>query len=448
VTPSVAAGSPSPGGRKSYSIRPGAASLDSTSGPHGPSPVNRTALRGMMPPMRSSLQLAIVGLSFFVTSSAAHTPRPADAIVDDVRRATVRYLDIARARADGFVQVSGMEARHGYHFMNVNASVLTAPEVVVGTLDLARPPMLLYVERDGLWQLAGVEYALPSPPVADPFPGAAWHRHESSCHYRDYREIAAPRAGDCPPRHPDSGEPYVLWHPGFAVAHVWAWIGNPDGPFAEENPALAAYGGTVHATPAHRHPRSATELAYSQVTHRVAGGILLLLAALIAWESRRPRPFPWSALSSPVWILFGLYLIPTSDPESWPWGPKRFVEIFTDPLVLQHKMLALVPITIGVASGLRSAGLLLRTRWTSLTAALAILSGFQLFAHFHDGHVHMDTIYLQHVAMGTTVVVLGIVLLIGRRAAGSTPRGEALLRWGWPGFLAVLALILFFYVEA
>jgi hypothetical protein len=60
----------------------------------------------------------------------------------------------------------------------------------------------------------------------------------------------------------------------------------------------------------------------------------------------------------------------------------------------------------------------------------------------------MDTIYLQHVAMGTTVVGLGIVLLIGRRAAGRTPRGEALLRWGWPGFLAVLALILFFYVEA
>jgi hypothetical protein len=398
--------------------------------------------------MRSSLVGAIAALIVAVTSSWAHTPRSADAIIDDVRRATVRYLDIARARADGFVQVSGMEARHGYHFMNVNASVLTAPEMVAGTLDLGRPPMLLYVERAGQWQLAGVEYALPSVPANNPLPGAAWHRHEASCHYRDYGELPAARAGDCPPRHPDTGEPYVLWHPGFAVAHVWAWMTNPDGPFAEENPALASYGGSVRADPGHRHPRSATELAYSQVTHRVAGAVLLLLAALIAWESRRPRPFPWSALSSAVWILFGLYLIPTSDPESWPWGPKRFVEIFSDPLVLQHKLLALVPIVIGVASGMRSAGLMPRARWTALIAILAVLSGLQLFAHFHDGRFHLDAIYLQHVAMGATVVALGVVLLVGRRAALRTPRGETVLRWAWPGFLAVLALLLFLYVEA
>ena len=136
----------------------------------------------------------------------------------------------------------------------------------------------------------------------------------------------------------------MLWHPAFAVVHVWAWIPSPDGPFSGENSALAPYGGAP-APSGHRHPRSEPELAYSQVTHRVAGGVLILVAVLTAWEAWRPRRFPWSALSSVVFILFGLYLIPTSDPESWPWGPGTFMEIFTDPLVLQHKLLALVPLS-------------------------------------------------------------------------------------------------------
>ncbi len=397
--------------------------------------------------MRLPVCLVIALLSALVTSGAAATSRSPDDILAEVRRATARYTDIARARDDGFLQMSGMEPRHGYHFMNIKSELLTATGVAVGTVDLARPPVLLYVERDGAWRLAGVEYAVPSRPAVNLFPGAEWHEHEASCHYRDYREVPARRAGECPVSHPRSGASFVLWHPAFAVVHVWAWIPNPAGPFAEENPALAAYGGTVSPDPGHRHPRSGTELAYSQVTHRVAGGVLLLLASVIALESWRPTRFPWSASSSVLWILFGLYLIPTSDPESWPWGPKRFVDIFSDSLVLQHKILALIPIAIGVIGGLRSAGLVARARWASLVAPLAAFGGAALFAHFHDGRLHLDVIYVQHVAMGTTAVGLGVVLFLAGRQARSTPRGQAVMRWAWPGLLAVLALVLLFYVE-
>jgi len=386
---------------------------------------------------------AILALMLAASSAFADGPRTADEVVAEVRRATEQYRDIARARADGFVQISGMEARHGYHFINVNSTVLIATGMAAGQLDLARPPMLLYVERESVWQLVGVEYALPSAPVPNPLPGSSWHWHEASCHYRDYRELPARRGRDCPPRHPESGEPFVLWHPAFAVAHVWAWHDNPDGPFAEENPALAAYGGAARPHPDHRAPRSAPELAYSQVTHRVAGSVLLLLASIIAWESWRRRPRPWSVASSVLWILFGLYLIPTSDPESWPAGPGRFVDIFTDSLVLQHKALAMVPIVFGVVGILRSAGVIERVRRTVLVPVLAVLAGASLFVHFHDGHFHVDAIYIQHAAMGATAVGAGIMLFVARR----TPRGEAVLRWAWPGFLALLGLILLIYVE-
>ena len=388
--------------------------------------------------------LFVLALLIVIAIPAAHAdhPRSADEIVAEVRRATEQYQDIARARADGFVQASGMEARHGYHFMNIKGPMLTAAGIAASTLDLARPPMLLYVERDGVWQLAGVEYALAAPPRPNPLPGAEWHRHEASCHYRDYKEAPAPRAADCPPKHPESGEPFVLWHPAFAVAHVWAWIPSPDGPFSEENRALAPYGGTLRP-PGHPHPRSETELAYSQVTHRVAGGVLIVVSVLTAWEAWRPRRFPWSALSSIVFILFGLYLIPTSDPESWPWGPGTFMEIFTDPLVLQHKLLALVPLTYGVIGALRSARVLASRYWYAVVPTLAILAGVSLFVHFHDGRFHVDAIYLQHAAMGLTSIAAGALIFAARRTAG----GELLIRWGWPGLIGAMGLILLFYVE-
>jgi len=51
---------------------------------------------------------------------------PPEAVLAAVRQATAKYLDIEKARADGYVQISGMEADHGVHFMNVNAQILSA----------------------------------------------------------------------------------------------------------------------------------------------------------------------------------------------------------------------------------------------------------------------------------------------------------------------------------
>ena len=382
---------------------------------------------------------AIAVILAVVTSpvTAQAPPSTPDAVVAEVRRATARYLDIASARTDGYLQASGMEARHGYHFVQPTAQ---ARALATGTLDLARPPVLLYVERDGVWQLAGVEYALPSAPVSSPLPAAAWHRHEASCHYRDFREIAAASARDCPARHPQSGEIFVAWHPELATAHVWAWYPNPDGPFAEANPFLAPYGGF---TASHEHGRNPAEVFYSQFTHRIAGAILLVLAGLTVWESWRSRPFPWNSVSAPLWAAFGVYLIPSSDPESWPYGPQRFVEIFDDPLVLQHKLLALLPIAIGVIIALRGAGRLPSRRLARVLAILAIAGGATLFVHFHDGRIHFDAIYLQHALMGSTALGVGVALLVGTRS----PAPRRWLTWAWPAFLALMATVLLFYRE-
>jgi hypothetical protein len=387
----------------------------------------------------ASLALAAVLLCPTGMASAANPT--ADEVVARVREATARYLDIAHARADGYVQTSAMEPRHGYHLANLGLLALgAAGQLVDSRPDLARPAILLYVERGGNWQLVGVEYAAFGKVAGDPFPGARWHQHEASCHYRDYREVPGPSASQCPARHPESGAEFANWHPALSVVHVWAWYPNPDGVFAEENAYLAPYGGVT--TAAHHHGGlSGTEIAYSEFNHRSAGVFLIVLAVLTLWESRPGRSFPWNAISAPVWILFGIYLFARSDVEAWPFGPKSFGEIFTDPLVLQHKVLTLMPIAIGTVEGLRAAGRLRHVAWRYFFPVLAVIGGLGLFFHFHDGGFHFDKIYLQHAAMGLASLGVAVTVLVARH------EGLVRMRRLWPVLVLFLGLILLVYSE-
>jgi hypothetical protein len=306
------------------------------------------------------------------------------------------------------------------------------------TLDLTRPSILLYVERDGAWQLVGVEYALATLPAVNPLPGAEWRQHEASCHYRDHREITHAHMNECPPRHPVSGSPFVFWHPSMTVAHVWAWYPNPAGPFAAENRYLAPYGGT--ASPGHEHRRSEGEVRYSQMNHRVAGTFLVALAALTLWGLLRPTRVPAAAV---LWIVFGLYLFVSSDPEAWPLGPRRFAEIFEDSLVVQHKLLALIPIALGVADLARRADVLSARTAALSVALLTAVGGGALFYHDHEGGVHLDRVFLQHAAIGFAgFVAAGLLVLVDRR-----PGAARLTRWAWPATLAAVGVLLLFYVE-
>lgn len=388
-----------------------------------------------------------------------HDDAAADRVIAEVRRATARYVDIAHARTDGYVQMSGMEARHGYHFVRADAQALTtAAGLATMTLDLARPPVLVYIRDDeggpgcagvgapcptnGTWQLVGVEYVLPRAPTSGPLPLSAWGSHEASCHYRDWQEVAAARSAECPARHPASGAPLVSWHPAFAVAHVWAWYPNPDGPFARENRYLDAWGrGIASGAAGHHHARNAAEIAYSELNHRVAGSFLVVLAALAAFCVVRPRARVAAAVAAVVWIVFGAYLVVSADPEAWPLGGERFRDVFSDTLVLQHKLLALIPVGIGIVEVARAAGHGVAIAW--VVPALAIAGGIGLFFHDHEGGLHLDRTFVQHAVMGAAGVGVGGALL----AMGRRRRWGASLAWAWPTLLGVTAAVLLFYTE-
>jgi putative copper resistance protein D len=190
--------------------------------------------------------------------------------------------------------------------------------------------------------------------------------------------------------------------------------------------------------------RSGVEIAYSRMNHRIAGAFLLVLAGLATWAAAGRGVLP-RALAAPVWLVFGVYLFLTADPEAWPVGGGTLREALADPLVVQHKLLSLIPVAVG---GIELLSVLGRAAGLAPLAfpALAVAGGIGLFLHDHDGGFHLDRAFIQHAAMGTAGVAGGAVLFLMRRRVVALGRASR-LRWAWPVLLLTTALVLVLYSE-
>ena len=154
-----------------------------------------------------------------------------------VRSAMAKYEDIEVALADGWVQEHPDWPETGAHFYR--ESDWAGPGPVRPDLDPVDPEFLMYSKlRTGEWELVAVAYVVdqalyPEPPTE--LQGAAYHEHVWTC-IVDGEELEEDDYG------PISREECTAmdgeWSPGGVwMTHVW-FIENPDGPFAEENPAL------------------------------------------------------------------------------------------------------------------------------------------------------------------------------------------------------------------
>lgn len=143
------------------------------------------------------------------------------------RLATLRYLDVDRAVAAGYepitpcVEAPGLGAM-GIHYMK--------HDLVDDRVEVTRPEVLLYVPtRHGL-RLAGIEYFVPS---AD----------QDDSDGLDDGDL--PRLGRVPFDGPMAG--HGPGEPFHYDLHVWLWSRNPNGTYAQWNPALSCptAGGTA-----------------------------------------------------------------------------------------------------------------------------------------------------------------------------------------------------------
>ncbi len=125
----------------------------------------------------------------------------------DVRAATARFHSVTQAEKAGYVEFldcfDSEEGGQGQHYVDLGA--------LDGTVDPLAPESLVYEIVDGKLKLVSVEYIVPSPFVdpANPPELFGEHFHED----------------------PSLG----VW-----VLHAWIWRSNPDGVFADYNPAVAS----------------------------------------------------------------------------------------------------------------------------------------------------------------------------------------------------------------
>lgn len=157
--------------------------------------------------------------------------------IESIRAATARYRDVDVARSEGWEQEDSDWPEFGAHF--ARAADWSGPLPTHSGLDLSAPDFLMYsrIGRDD-WELVAVAYVVdqagsPRPPTA--LQGATYHEHAWTCvvagEELDEEEQGPISPDDCRARHGH-------WSPGGVwMTHVWL-IDNPDGIFAESNPAL------------------------------------------------------------------------------------------------------------------------------------------------------------------------------------------------------------------
>ncbi|HSY04818.1 MAG TPA: hypothetical protein VK803_02660 [Steroidobacteraceae bacterium] len=170
------------------------------------------------PIARALCALLILPLPLIASAGDAATP-----LIDKVRSATARYIDLNVALAEGFVPatpcVSGPDTgAMGVHF------VLPA-RIKAGVLNAEQPEALIYEPMpNGAMRLVGVEFiVLESVWAGKHPPGSVPALDGNLLNY-----IGAPNR-------------YGL--PAFYEIHVWAWERNPQGSYADWN---------THVTCAHQ----------------------------------------------------------------------------------------------------------------------------------------------------------------------------------------------------
>ena len=196
-------------------------------------------------------------------------------------------------------------------------------------------------------------------------------------------------------------------------------------------------------------------LAYkreSEFNHHLAG-LLVLIAGLLILADGSIRQH-W-ALARHVWpicfLVSGIFLLVFSDTELWPFASQSWYFGLTHHMeVLQHKVFAVLLLTLGVIEVQRTRGNL-KGRWAGWVFPLVAATGsLMLLFHDHQGGLmgpnHMELMHrIQSEHYSFAVTGLGIALSKG---LAETPfELRPFFERLFPTLLIVLGALLLVYVE-
>jgi putative copper resistance protein D len=150
-----------------------------------------------------------------------------------------------------------------------------------------------------------------------------------------------------------------------------------------------------------------------EFNHHVGGVVVLVLAGLTWLEVLGIGQTAAVRLAWPsCLILIGLYNVILSDRFAWPIGSSGLIEILSNPEILQHKVLAVMVLALGLIELLRRLGRVTHnTAWLYLFYGMAVLTASILMVHDLGAgpHTHSEGLTLTHVLMGL-LALLALVL--------------------------------------
>ena len=236
-------------------------------------------------------------------------------------------------------------------------------------------------------------------------------------------------------------------------------------------PAVAQYVGTNHESVHQQETSHQTGVAgeiwdgssagkaYSESNHHITVIFVLQIGLSEVREALAVALLAWTRFLLPVGMLgAGTYLMIWSDHEAWPIGSLSFVQTFFsgDWEILQHKVYAMLHLTVGTIELLKRMGRLGHAIWKVPLPTLAVIGGLMLFLHSHGVHPSAHKIALHHAVMGAMAIIAGSSKFASgwtMQWASATKRSDLQYMpsrsWGvtWAGFILLIGIQLLLYSE-
>jgi putative copper resistance protein D len=186
------------------------------------------------------------------------------------------------------------------------------------------------------------------------------------------------------------------------------------------------------------------KVGVSAFNHRFSGAVLVVMASLAiadrAGLARWARNWPLALL------VLGLFVMFESDRNAWPFGTISFVDTWTDPEIIQHRLAGALVIGFALFEWAVRTGRLAPTRAGLVFPAVSLLGGGLLIVHAHAGVGLKDEFLIQLTHL--PIAVLGVIAGASRWLELRLPTREGrLVGWIWPPALLGVGLILLAYWE-
>lgn len=210
-------------------------------------------------------------------------------------------------------------------------------------------------------------------------------------------------------------------------------------PSREEYSAAASSVFDIYALPV------AVERAQSEFNHNFSGAVVLLMALLALVD--RSRFFPWARHWPLLFLGLAVFLFLFAASTVWPLGAESFWQTLQVPVVLQHRLLTVLVIALGLFEWRVRTGKLTHPRAVLVFPLLCMVGGGLLLTHSHTVFALKSEFLIEvnHAALGILAVVMGVGRWLELRLESAEGYWAG---WVWRVSFVLVGLLLLFYSEA